>query len=129
MWLIVKVDASPLLTYILNMLLDIFTTGINSATKDAKTVRSLFQEISIQRLDVNAVVTYSDYDVEWPTREKERNSLLTIPNYHVLFVASNSKNTIISIINQIIKRIKSIGLVRWFKGSTYVQDAILEQKL
>jgi hypothetical protein len=82
MWRIVKVGAS-LLTSIPMMLLDIFTTGINSATKGAKTVVSSFQEISIQRLDVNAVVIYSDYDVEWLTRGKERNPLLTILNYHV----------------------------------------------
>ena len=101
MWAIVKIDVR--VKFMLMMQLDIFTTGINSATKDAKHVNSLSQKISFKRLDVNVVVTSSVLDVGLLIREKERNLSLIILISHVLFVDLNSRNFIIFISPQIIK--------------------------
>jgi hypothetical protein len=127
MWPTVRAYANPL--SILKMLLDTYIIGINSATKDANTVRSLSLEISIQNLDVNAVVTYSVYDVEWRTRERESNQLLTILISPVLSVALNSKNIIIYIRPLIINETSYTSLVNMLQDSIYVQDAMLEQNL
>jgi hypothetical protein len=127
MWPTVRAYANPL--SILKMLLDTYIIGINSSTKDANTVRSLSLEISIQNLDVNAVVTYSVYDVEWRTRERESNQLLTILISPVLSVALNSKNIIIYIRPLIINETSYTSLVNMLQDSIYVQDAMLEQNL